>query len=81
MLNSAFCYAQSQRFTHGIANRDLGLTRMVKIKMILPPLDDQRTFLRRRDVIDRSRAVQSTHLTQLDTLFASLQHRAFRGEL
>lgn len=81
MLNSAFCYAQSQRYTHGIANRDLGLTRMVKIKMILPPLDDQRAFLRRRDVIDRIREVQSTQLAHLDALFISLQHRAFRGEL
>ena len=81
MLNSPFCYYQSQRFTHGIANRDLGLTRMVKIKMVLPPLDDQQTFLRRREVIDRSRSVQTRHLTQLDALFASLQYRAFRGEL
>ena len=35
MLNSAYCYTQSQRYTHGIANRDLGLKRMVKIQMYL----------------------------------------------
>jgi type I restriction enzyme, S subunit len=81
MLNSPFCYAQSQRFTHGIANRDLGLTRMVNIKMILPPLDHQRTFVNRRSVIDALLEKQKTSLTSLDALFASIQHRAFRGEL
>ena len=31
MLNTQYCYEQSQRYTHGIANRDLGLKRMVNI--------------------------------------------------
>jgi type I restriction enzyme S subunit len=33
-LNSPLCYTQSQRYTHGVGNQDLGLTRMVNI--ILP---------------------------------------------
>ena len=33
-LNSPECYAQSQNYTHGVGNQDLGLTRMVNI--ILP---------------------------------------------
>ncbi|MDE5114747.1 MAG: restriction endonuclease subunit S [Trichodesmium sp. St15_bin1_1] len=32
-LNSPNCYEQSQKYTHGIANKDLGLTRIRKIKL------------------------------------------------
>ena len=81
MLNSAFCYQQSQRLTHGIANRDLGLTRMVKIKIFLPPLSLQREFARRVAAVEKLKTVQRASRDELDALFASLQHRAFRGEL
>ena len=81
MLNSAYCYTQSQRYTHGIANRDLGLKRMVKIQMYLPPLAEQRGFAAVVESIEQQRVRQRAHLAELDTLFASLQSRAFRGDL
>ena len=81
MLNSAYCYAQSQRYTHGIANRDLGLKRMVKIQMYLPPLAQQHGFAAIVESIEQQKASQRAHLAELDTLFASLQSRAFRGDL
>ena len=81
MLNSAYCYTQSQRYTHGIANRDLGLTRMVKIKIFLPPLDVQSRFAAIVEAVQNHKARQRVHLAELDTLFASLQSRAFRGDL
>ncbi|MDE0420047.1 MAG: restriction endonuclease subunit S [Gammaproteobacteria bacterium] len=81
MLNSAYCYTQSQRYTHGIANRDLGLKRMVKIRMYLPPLAQQCDFASMAASIQHQRASQRAHLADLDTLFASLQSRAFRGDL
>ena len=81
MLNSAYCYTQSQRYTHGIANRDLGLKRMVKIQMYLPPLAEQRGFAAVVESVEQQRARQRAHLAELDTLFASLQSRAFRGNL
>ena len=40
-LNSPHCYRQSQQLTHGTGNRDLGLTRMVKITLPLPPRAEQ----------------------------------------
>jgi len=40
-LNSSGCYEQSQLFTRGATNQDLGLTRMVLIQLALPPLDEQ----------------------------------------
>jgi type I restriction enzyme, S subunit len=81
MLNSEFCYQQSQVLTHGIANRDLGLTRMVKIKIFLPPLSLQREFARRVAAVEKLKAVNKASLAEIDELFASLQYRAFRGEL
>ena len=81
MLNSAYCYTQSQRYTHGIANRDLGLKRMVKIQMYLPPLDLQHRFAAIVQSVEHQKASQRAHQAELDTLFASLQSRAFRGAL
>jgi len=81
MLNAPFCYQQSQRLTRGIANRDLGLTRMVTIKMYLPPISLQREFARRVAAIEALKTAQRASLRELDALFATLQHRAFRGEL
>jgi type I restriction enzyme S subunit len=73
MLNSQYCYRQSQELTHGIANRDLGLKRMVNILMYQPPLALQEQFATRINHI--------AALTQQTQLFASLQHQAFTGNL
>jgi type I restriction enzyme, S subunit len=40
-LNSPWCYAQSQKLTHGVGNKDLGLTRMISITLPLPSLSEQ----------------------------------------
>lgn len=81
MLNSSYCYAQSQRFTHGIANRDLGLKRMVKITIFLPPLHLQQRFASIVESIEKQKERLRDQLSQMDTLFSSLQQRAFNGEL
>jgi len=49
--------------------------------LTLPPVERQRDFARRVDAVEKLRAAHRASLTQLDALFASLQHRAFRGEL
>ena len=41
-LNSVGCYEQSQLSTRGATNQDLGLTRMIRIWLALPPLTEQR---------------------------------------
>ncbi len=40
-MNSSHCYRQSQLYTHGVGNQDLGLTRMIKITLPLPPIEEQ----------------------------------------
>jgi type I restriction enzyme S subunit len=47
----------------------------------VPGLDVQRAFAARVAKIDELRGHYRAHLAKLDALFASLQHRAFRGEL
>lgn len=81
MLNTEFCYRQSQELTHGIANRDLGLTRMIKMDMFLPPLTLQHEFARRVAAVKKLKTTHQASLVELDGLFAALQFRAFRGEL
>lgn len=51
------------------------------VELPLPPLALQELFALRIAAIEPMRAMQHAALTQLDALFASLQHRAFRGEL
>lgn len=77
MLNSEFCYAQSQKLTHGIANRDLGLTRMVKIKMFLPPFSLQRHFSGYVSQIRSLEEQQAASRVRLNNLVKSALHNAF----
>lgn len=48
---------------------------------ICPPIELQREFARRVTAVEKLKASQRVSLAELDALFASLQHRAFRGEL
>ena len=52
-----------------------------QISLPLPPIDLQEIFREKLDAIDRIRTRHQITVAELDTLFASLQHRAFRGEL
>ncbi|MCU0549539.1 MAG: restriction endonuclease subunit S [Leptolyngbya sp. Prado105] len=49
--------------------------------VLLPPLPLQQEFARRVEAIEQLKTTHRESIAQLDTLFASLQHRAFRGEL
>jgi len=48
-LNSPHCYSQSQLYTHGIGNKDLGLTRMVNITLPFPPYEEQKRIIAKVD--------------------------------
>ena len=56
----------------------------VKLKRLpcpRPPLELQHRFAAIVESVEHQKAIQRAHLTELDTLFASLQSRAFRGDL
>ncbi len=52
-----------------------------RFEVPVPPLEDQERFVRFADAVESEGKVSSSHLVYLEHLFASLQHRAFRGEL
>lgn len=67
-LNSIGCYEQSQLYTRGATNQDLGLTRMVKILLALPPKSEQSAIVTYLDVatakID-SLTIEAKHAVRL----------------
>lgn len=65
----------------GIAIKHLHLVDVRNLELPLPPLPVQETYTSRIHSIERLSAAESESLALLDALFASLQHRAFRGEL
>ena len=52
-----------------------------EVKFIAPPLETQLDFAQRAVAVDKLKAAHRASLAEMDALFASLQHRAFRGEL
>jgi type I restriction enzyme S subunit len=65
----------------GVAIRRLTLAKIKAIGIPVPPIELQREFSRRVTAVEKLKAARRASLAELDALFASLQHRAFRGEL
>ena len=65
----------------GIAIRHLHLKDFKRLRILVPPLSLQKEFVRRLAAVEKVRASCRTSLGQMDALFDSVQHRAFRGEL
>jgi type I restriction enzyme S subunit len=80
-LNSSEFRGQITRLVTGSAQQNFGPSHLSLLKVTLPPLSTQHEFARRVLAIDELRRVQHASSTELDSLFASLQQRAFRGEL
>ena len=60
---------------------NLTTTDIKAMPLPLPPIPLQREFARRVTAVDALKTTHLASLAELDALFASLQHRAFRGEL
>ena len=54
---------------------------LARIAATVPPIPLQREFTRRVAAVEALLTAQRASLAELDALFATLQHRAFRGEL
>ncbi len=81
MLNSKYCYAQSQRRTRGIANRDLVLGEMKKIAFYLPPIEEQKNFERIALKVEAQKEKNQKVIEQMDNLFNSLMQQTFNSSL
>ena len=65
----------------GQIQKHLNLGSLRSAPIPLPPLNLQHRFAAIVAAIEQQKATQRAHLDELDTLFASLQSRAFRGDL
>jgi type I restriction enzyme, S subunit len=61
--------------------KNISQEKVFGIRTILPPIDRQREFAHRVRAVEKLKTAQRASLAEVDALFASLQHRAFRGEL
>ena len=67
--------------SQGVTMPNLNRTMVEGLKVALPPLDLQHRFAAIVQSVERHKTSQCAHLAELDTLFASLQSRAFQGDL
>jgi type I restriction enzyme S subunit len=72
-------FLRSAKQTTGIAS--INMTQLRAFPLLAPPLALQHQFAERVRAFNTTKASQLQHLGEIDALFASLQHRAFRGEL
>ena len=63
----------------GMAN--INATEIQAMKIPMPPHWLQRKFAHSVSAVEALKRLHQTSLVEQDSLFVSLQHRAFRGEL
>jgi type I restriction enzyme, S subunit len=76
----------SKRMLRGMCKSIIGManinaTEIQAMRIPQPPLPLQREFARRVQAVEKLKTTQRASLAELDALFATLQHRAFRGKL
>ena len=81
-LNSAY----AKKMLRGMCKSIIGManinaTEIQCMRVAMPPNNLQRSFAARVSDVEKLKTVLRNSLAELDQLFASLQHRAFRGEL
>ncbi|MER5868352.1 restriction endonuclease subunit S [Streptomyces sp. NPDC002044] len=64
-----------------VAQPTLNIKQITETTVMVPPVELQEEFASRMVAIRGHKQAQVRHLSLLDALFASLEHRAFRGEL
>ena len=81
LLNNPRMVSMALRLVRGQTRGRISLGRLKELQINLPPMKQQIRFAALVISVEQQKASQRTHLTELDTLFASLQSRAFRGDL
>ena len=74
-------YSRLRAMARGGNQENLNLGLIADFTVLLPSLPLQKEFARRIEALERLKTAHRASLSELDALFASLQHRAFRGEL
>jgi type I restriction enzyme S subunit len=72
-------FLRSAKQTTGIAS--INATQLRRFPLLVPPLTLQNQFSSYLAKLEEDKSTHQAYLNKLDDLFASLQHRAFNGEL
>lgn len=70
-----------ERVMTGSTARHLNVKELRQLAVMTPPAAQQDAYVSAANTAGAGRGMMAAHLDRLDTLFASLQQRAFRGEL
>jgi type I restriction enzyme S subunit len=80
-LKSDFVQRYFRNELRTVSQPTLNIKQLSETTVILPPLALQCEFARRVAAVERLKTAHRASLAETDSLFASLQHRAFRGQL
>ena len=72
---------QLRAISSGSTHKTIYVRVVEGFNALVPPIELQRDFARRVATVEKLKVAQRASLAEMDALFASLQHRAFRGEL
>lgn len=72
---------QLARISGGAIMPGINVTKLKSLKVVVPPAQLQREFVRRQSIVENLRTSHCASMAALNSLYSSLQHRAFRGEL
>jgi type I restriction enzyme S subunit len=81
LLNQPSTERMAQDLIVGQTRLRISMGRLRGLRVPVPPLVLQDSFARRVTAVEKLKAAHRASLTELNALFAMLQHRAFRGEL
>lgn len=81
LINSPQGKTMLSRLTRRAAQAHLNADQLRRIEFIAPPAELRREFARRVRAVEKLKRAQGNSLSEMNALFSSLQHRAFRGEL
>jgi type I restriction enzyme S subunit len=70
-----------QKQVKGATFKEITLDRLRQLPVSIPRKADQLSFGHAVGAVEKLKGKHQAHLSDLEILFASLQHRAFRGEL
>lgn len=80
-LASSWFLRQATALASGAVIKHFGPTHLRQMTIPVPPTHVQQLFAKRVSKVESIRAAVARAMTDTEVLFASLQHRAFRGEL
>jgi type I restriction enzyme S subunit len=80
-LRTTSLKARMLRRANASSQANLFQGQIRELPVYLPPVSRQQDFARRAASVEKLRVAHYASRAELDSLFAVLQHRAFRGEL